>query len=172
MTGDNNEMPKTTDARRAMWDAIESFPALNPDGSSVFKRKFKHESGDGGTLQTIIQSGIGDLPSIEILPGRQDFKFQTQRMADFPYTLDVRLIHTRLYRLEQYAQDLIKAVWQQCPENSSVPFIKSATGYYPQSVAVSVPTLAKIGQHNQALKAWAITVTFQLQFQYDPFGST
>lgn len=163
---------KTTDARLAMWNAIEAYPSLNPGGTSVFKRKFKHETGEGGTLETIIQSGLGDMPSIEIMPGRQDFKWQTNRMADFPYTVDVRLIHTRLYRLEQYAQDIIKAVWQQAPAGSTIPFVKAATGYYPQQVSVSVPTLAKIGDRAQAVKAWAMTVTFQLQFQYDPFGST
>jgi hypothetical protein len=163
---------KTTDARIAMWNAIEACAALNPGGVSVFKRKFKHETGEGGTLETIIQSGLGDMPSIEIMPGSQTFKWQTQRMAEFPYNVDVRLIHTRLYRLEQYAQDIIKAVWQQAPPASAVPYIKSATGYNPQSVSVSVPTLAKIGDRTQAVKAWAMTLTFQLQFQYDPFGST
>ena len=163
---------KTTDARSAIWNAIEACPALNPDGKSVFKRKFKHETGEGGTLESIIQSGLGDMPSIEIVPGRQEFKWQTQRMADFPYSIDVRLIHTRLYRLEQYAQDIIKAAWQQTPPGSPVPFVKAATGYNPQSVSVSVPTLARIGDRTQAVKAWAMTVTFQLQFQYDPFGST
>jgi hypothetical protein len=163
-------MSNTTTARTAMWNAIEHYTPLNPDGQSVFKRKFKHETGEGGTLHTIIQSGIGDLPSIEITPGRQDFKWQTQRMAAFPYNVDVRLIGTRLYRLEQYAQDVIKAVWQQGP-GSGVPYVKAATGYHPQAVSVSVPTLARIGDRAQAIKAWAITVTFQLQFQYDPFGS-
>jgi hypothetical protein len=162
---------KSTDARIAMWNAIENFPALNPGGKSVFTRKFKHEDGEGGTLQTIIQSAIGDMPSIEIMPGKQDFKWRTQRMADFPYSVDVRLIHTRLYRLEQYAQDIIKAVFTQGP-GTGVPYVKSATGYNPQAVSVSVPTLARIGDRSQAVKAWAMTVTFQLQFQYDPFGST
>ena len=163
---------KTTDARTALWNAIEACPALNPGGESVFKRKFKHETGEGGTLQTIIGTAIGDMPSIEVMPGRQDFKWQTQRMADFPYNVDVRRVGTRLYRLEQYAQDIIKAAWQQAATEGGVPYVKVATGYHPQAVSVSVPTLAKIGDRAQAVKAWAMTVTFQLQFQYDPFGST
>ena len=163
---------KTTDARTAMWNAIETYSALNPGGASVFKRKFKHETGEGGTLQTIIQSGIGDLPSIEIMPGRNDFKWQTQRMADFPYNVDVRLIHTKLYLLEQYAQDIIKAAWQQGATDSGVSYVKAATGYHPQTVSASVPTLAKIGDRTLGTKAWAMTLTFALQFQYDPFGST
>jgi len=163
---------KTTDARTAMWNAIENYTALSPGSVFVFKRRFKHETGEGGTLQTIIQSGLGDMPSIEIVPGRQEFKWQTQRMADFPYNVDVRLIHTRLYLLEQYAQDIIKAVWQQAATPGGVPYVKAATGYYPQMVSVSVPTLAKIGDSTQGTKAWAMTLTFGLQFQYDPFGSS
>lgn len=155
-----------------MWNAIEAYPALNPGGTCVFKRKFKHETGDGGTLQTIISTALGEMPSIEIVPGRQEFKWQTQRMADFPYNVDVRLVGTRLYRLEQYAQDIIQAIWQQSPTPGGVPYVKAATGYHPQNVSVSVPTLAKIGDRSQAVKAWAMTLTFQLQFQYDPFGST
>ena len=164
-------MPKTTDARIALWNAIESYPALNPNGTSVFKRKFKHESGEGGTLQTIISTSLGDMPSIEILPGRQEFKWQTQRMADFPYNVDVRLVGSRLYRLEQFAQDIIKAAFQQ-GAGSGMSFIKAATGYNPQSVLVSVPTLARIGDRTQAVKAWAITISIGLQFQFDPFGIT
>lgn len=162
---------KTTDARTACWNAIEAYPSLNPGGVSVFKRKFKHETGEGGTLQTIIAAGIGDLPSIEIKPGSQQFDWQTQRMAEFPYNVEITLIHTCLWKIEQYAQDIVKALWQQSATLNGMPYVRAATGYSPQQVSISAPTLAKISDRNQSTKAWKMVLNFLLKFQYDPFGS-
>lgn len=159
---------KTTDARTAMWNAIEAYPSL----ANVWKRKFKHETGEGGTLETIISAGIGDMPSIEILPGSQEFDWQTQRMAEFPYNVTVILTHTRLWQLEQYAQDIVKALWSQAATPGGTPYVRAATGYSPQNVSVAAPVLGKTSDRTKGTKAWKIVITFQLKFQYDPFGST
>lgn len=161
---------KTTDARAAIWDAIENYAALNPSGASVFKRKIKHEGQTGG-LDSIIQSGLGDLPSIEIVPSTQDYQPQTNRMTEFPYNVEVRLLGLYLDKLETYAQDIVKAVYQQgAPATPTVSYVKAATGYHPQAVRVATPQIVPLGR-GKAPKAWGMVMTFSLKFQYDPFGS-
>lgn len=161
---------KTTDARAAIWDAIENYSALNPSGVCVFKRKIKHESATG-MLDSIIQSSLGDLPSIEIVPSQQDYQLLTNRMAEFPYNVEVRLLGLYLDKLETYAQDIVKAVYQQGSVlTPTVSYVKAATGYHPQSVRVATPQIVALGR-GKAPRAWGMVITFYLRFQYDPFGS-
>ena len=161
---------KTTDARLAVWAAINNWAALNPGGVSVFQRKITHAN-DVGTITSQLDAGLGDLVVVEVLPVRTTPVWQTHRMQDVPYGITIKLAGLKLATLEQIVEDTIRGVYQAAdPLTPTVSYVRAATGRLPQGYEVS---WAKDGLgEGKRIKAWVATIQLGLIFNTDPFGAT
>ena len=100
-------MPHLTDARRALWEAIDNWPSLN-----ILKRKFRME--DTGAMQVEElepEPTIGDLPAIAIVPTVSTSEWVQNQLQDFNYVVDIRIWtrHWSLLQGENIIQEIIDA---------------------------------------------------------------
>ncbi len=161
-----------TTARLAAWDAIDNWPALNPGGKSVFRRKIKHED-DPALIPANQPIGIGDLPSIELLPLAENPKWEVNRMQEVPYSLGINLNAKSLEQLEQLIEDTIKAIWQCGPVGTpGMSYVRTATGYLPLSAQTTMIRGPASKEKPGSPKSWGAMLTVLLRFNRDPLGRT
>ena len=163
-------MPSITNARNALWDAIDHWPDLRQDGRSVFKRMIRHDD-DEGLLMSAQDAALGDLPAIEIAPARLEPDWYLNRCMEFPFILDVKLLGLRLSVLE----DLVEKVWQACyqaapSESPTVSYVRAATGYYPSRLGPITTQVILLGRDRQT-RAWLFNLQIGLKFLGDPLGA-
>ena len=160
---------KTTDARLAVWSAINNWGPLNPAGVSVFKRKLTHAD-DVALLQNSMEAGLRDLVVIEVLPVRTAPVWQTHRMQDVPYSITVRIAGLKLAALEQIVEDTVRGLYQAADSQTpTISYIRAAMGRLPHGYEVSW-TKDGMGK-DKATKVWVATIQLGLVFTQDPFGA-
>ena len=164
-------MPKTTDARLAVWSVINNWSELNPGGISLFKRKLTHAD-DVGLLTSDITPGIGDMLAIEVLPMRTTPSWLTHRMQEAAYMLTVQIAGLKLPTMEATVEKLIRGLYQAAanPAAPATTYIKAATGYNPHSYEVTWQKTS-VGDNPSKTKCWLVQINLGLRFQIDPFGA-
>lgn len=162
---------KTTDARLAVWAAINNWSELNPGGASVFKRKLTHAD-DVGLLMSDIPPGVGDMLAIEVLPVRTTPSWLVHRMQEASYMLTVQIAGLKLPTLEATVEKLIRGLYQAAADSNAPAqtYIKVATGYNPHSYDVTWQK-STVGDGQHKTKCWLVQVNLGLRFAVDPFGA-
>jgi hypothetical protein len=156
-----------TDARLAIWSAINNWPDLNPLGVSVFARKVTHDD-DVALIPSNQTSGIGDLTAVEVFPVNENPDWQTHKMQHVPYTVVVRIVTTKLATIEDLIQKTIKGLYQS-GTTATVSYVKAATGYHPQSTRTTISRVS-LGEKARKIKVWQADIAVLLQFNRDPFA--
>lgn len=161
-----------TDARLSLWTAIDEWPDLADESTEtgrVFNATYRFD--DEMALLSEIVPSISDLPALVILPVSITPAWYTNEMQVWPLLLDVTLF-TQDWNLGQ-AEDLIErvcdAIYQAHPEESSVPYVKTATGYYPQRLGPITFTPTSVGSVSP-IKVIQTKLTLALRLQKDVFA--
>jgi len=134
-------MAKLTAARQAVWNAILNYaPLLDSNGNSVFRQQLRFEAEmpfmAGFDVDSIEASlGFGDLPAITITWGiiQTEWNRNTDQEWTFPANI---LFWTRDHSYtdpESYAESIIEAVHAQNSPETTVPYVKAATGHHPKN---------------------------------------
>lgn len=117
-------MAALTDARNAVWDAIDNAAAL----ADVFAQKFKLN--DEMFLWNRREPSISDLPAIMITPRQIDPQWVLNVAQEYPYLLVVTIWTADFYlpQAEDLAEKVWKAIYQTGP-SATVSYVQAATGY-------------------------------------------
>lgn len=154
-----------TTARQAVWTAINNWSALD----DVFATTSKLNLEDNAAQQVDIVAGASDLPVILVQPISLLPEWWTNRMQQWPYTLQILIFTTADVReAEQYAVDVLDAIYQYTAEGQTVPHVKLATGFHPKRVTLQ-SEMKNIGPEGAVL-ARQTTITLALRLTKDPFG--
>lgn len=132
-------MPILTETRQAVWQAIETWPAL----ADRFKRKYRFEDAPG-LLAGQPTPAAGDLPAIAIYPETAETKWVLSQSQDIRYPLRVDL-WTREWDVrlgEEIWEEIIRAMYQNLPISSGSA--RRVVGFSPLS-AKNVSLGAKTG---------------------------
>jgi hypothetical protein len=159
---------KFTDARNAVWAAIDNWAALNPGGRSVFNRKITHGT-NTANLENDVAPGLSDQIAIEIVPVNANPKWQTNRMQECSYFLGVKLVGQVLERLEQVVEDIWQGVYEAKAGGTELSYVRTATGYHPQSLGITW-TRTQSGNEQRKIRVWQATLSIGLRFNKDPLG--
>lgn len=154
--------------REACWNAINNDAALNPLDVSVFRLKLRFDD-DTETPADWLTS-IDDFPSIALVPLGMEMDWDSHRMQEWPYGVNIAIFTAvDLPQAEQLIYDTIRALWKACPDGSSVPYVKAATGYYPKDFGrVSFKRLG-VGT-NRGTQAQMVACPVFLHLQVDPLA--
>lgn len=101
-------MALLTDTRRAVWAAIDLWPAL-----SVIKRKYKFEDRPGRMGGEIPTPTAGDLPALSIWPAEAGSKWVLNQSQKATYALEFTL-WTKEWQLpeaELYWEEILKCLF-------------------------------------------------------------
>lgn len=167
-------MALLTNARRAIWSAIDNWPDLA--GAFNLKLRFDSVGADqddgalsGGMLTDTLEPSLSDLPAISVIPTTVDPSWWTHEMMTFLASYQV-VIWTRDWYLPD-AEDLIektwKAIWQAAASDSSAGYVKVATGYHPKRIGPIQWQMASVGR-DRSLRATRVQMTLGLRTQQDP----
>lgn len=153
-----------TDARNAVWDAIDNWPALQ----GIFEKKVRNE----GELEMLDLDQdipeITDLPVIAIWPPQDSarwFQFQNQ-LITIPLEIRVWTDGWNSATSEQVFWDLRDAIHQSHPDGVALPYIKAATCYQPKVLQWSFRKV-RLGK-NKSRNATKLTMIVTLQFKSNP----
>ena len=137
-----------TSMRQAAWNAIETWPALQ----GVFKRKWKFEDANS-ILPKEIMPSIGEMPAIAIYPAPSESPWVRNQDKEFRYVLNVEVwrAHWNLLDLESDCEEIAKALFQGHAGGTTVPFIKAATGQYPEVNSFNIERVL-LADENKAVK--------------------
>lgn len=169
---------RLTQARRAVWDAIDNWPGL----ANTFRQKFRFESGpqDGAVPEAAHRpdapSAHADLPAIAILPGAVTPRWASNLQQDHPYTLTIRYWTAGrcIDRSEALWDEIIKAVHRAKPgENLDIDtYLKQGTGYaIPAGYGPSRMTFVKLGR-DQKVDATMHEFSLVLRMKINPRTGT
>lgn len=97
-----------TDARRAVWGAVNIWPGL-----SIIKKRVKFEDAPGAVLGRDVIPTIGDMPQLEIFPAGVQTGWVLNQTHRIIYPLEFRLWtpNTQVLQAEHIWQESIKAVY-------------------------------------------------------------
>lgn len=157
-----------TDARNAVWSAIDNYASLN----GAFNQKFRYDK-EQSTWENI-EPSISDLSAIAIVPINMSPEWWTNRMQNWPYVLDVTL-WTKNWHLEpaeELIEKVILAMYRATPSGSSVPYIKKATGYHPTKHGPATFQASRLtdAKNGQGTKVIITRMQVSLRIHRDPFG--
>ncbi len=123
-------MPATVaDAMGALWDAIDNWPAL----SGAFTEKLRFD-GDNA-MQGDAEPSISDFPCLAIdlvSVGPKPFTTQLQQW-DVVFAVQIWTQDWNYDPALELIDKVIAAIHKCCPTGSTVPYIKTATGFYIDS---------------------------------------
>lgn len=160
--------PILTLARRSLWDAIDNFEDL--DG--VFRSKWKYENDIGHYFEKYDKAGMGDFPSIGIMPMSVQPDWVLNEMMEFSdaYTIDIRA--QKLTTCERLVELAWKAIYQAAPVASpTVSYVRAATGYLPKTLGPIQRTPIGMGP-NGLIRVWQFQLGIGLRLRQDPFAAT
>jgi hypothetical protein len=128
------DLARLTLARRALWDAIDNWPALNVGGRSPILRKFKFEDEGDGNVEDV--PSYEEMPAVSIWPQTVSIERNTNRqhLHNAPLTIHIWIPDWKLPRAEAMLEDIIDAVYRSGPDTVTAPlntYIKNATGQNP-----------------------------------------
>lgn len=160
-------MPILTDARNALWDAIENWPALQSGGSPIWKRSFKFDGDDSPE----INPNASQLPAIAIYPEPGFAKMVLNKVQEQNYKLIVMLF-TSTWNLsdpDTYWEEIVKAAWQS-DGGGGTPYIKLATGFHPKTEITVDQHRIKVDPEGKPTKATLTLIGLTLQVRFNPQG--
>lgn len=168
-------MPLLTVARESLWDAIDNWPELKrqPDdvGASIFNQLYRFD--DEMPLLDEIAPSLAELPALAIMPTSVTPAWYTNEMQTWPVLFDV-VLWTQDWSLpepEDLMEKVINAIYRataSSPPGNTVPYVKAATGYYPQRLGPISFARSRVGEE-QTLKVIVTTAVVTLRTQKDPF---
>lgn len=122
-----------TDARRSVWDAIHNWQRTDNGEPLVFNKEFTFDE-EMPNLEDITPS-LADLPALSVFPSGVQAEWQLNQLQYWPYTLDFALWTQDwvVVEPETLFEQIIRALWKAHPVESTVTYVKRATGYFPVS---------------------------------------
>lgn len=163
-------MALLTTARISLWTAIDNYGPLRPAGVHRIRQTYRFDKRMPSTIQEI-QPSISRLPALAIFPESVAPFWWTHEMQQWPvlYTLVLWTEHFDLEPAEELIELLIEAPHRACPADSTVPYVKAATGYYPLRVG---PILfSRDTATDKQVKAIRTQASLTLRTTKDPFAS-
>ncbi len=155
-------MPALTDARLAIWDAVENWAGLQSGGVSVFKRLYKFDGDDSPE----ISPHPDQLPAL--LVDRPDDGVSEEKNRIWEWNAGFKfLMWTTSWNLanpELYEIELIKALFQSAANGT--PYIVAATGFLPQNNFSIKHTRVKIDD----TKVIEMEMLFRLRVRFNALG--
>lgn len=151
-----------TDARNSLWDAVNNWPAL----TGQFKEKFRVD--DSSQSMSDITPSDGQMPTLVILGTGIKPDWETNEMQAW-HIVYALTIFTPLDQplAEQLVWEVIRAVWQSHAEDDPVPYVKRATGYWPEQTGQIQWKTGQVGT-SSGIDAIQATVFFTLRINVDP----
>jgi hypothetical protein len=135
----------------------------------VFEKTWRFD--DAMPLQDELTPSLSRLPALAIFPASVSPAWWTHELQQWPVLYDVVLWTPRwqLNLAEELIEQVIDAIYRSAPEHSTVPFVKQATGYYPQRLGPITFTRARVGPE-QSLKVIETRTHLTLRATKDPWG--
>lgn len=158
-----------TAARNSLWDAIDNYPGT----SGAFAQTIRFNKEESLVQEMGKPPSISDFPAIMIKPASCSPEWWTHEMANWPVVYDVH-IWTQDWALpegETLIEKVLEAFWRATPPDSTVTYVKQATGYYPYKLAPFRWAMVGDGSQYQP-RATEITATVALRLQKDPFQAS
>lgn len=156
-------MAMLTNARRAVWQAIDESPLL----VDSFVRKYKLD-GDDDLTDEVEPASHSVMPAIALMPTNADGNWLVNTMMRFGHNIEVR-IWTPRWHLDT-AEDLVERVWKSIYGAAAVgatsTFVEAATGSPAKSLGVTFE-LVRVGE-NRKVKAVLTRLRVQVRPQQDP----
>lgn len=143
-----------TDARNAVWDAIDNWPAL----SGAFRQKIRFEPSQAGKLMMPAKdepSGV-DFPAISVAPSAVNPVWLGNQVQFRPVSLSIQIWTSgwdSLPQNEQLWEDVVEAIYKAKPDGGGDTYIGSATAHGPYGfgnsrwVRVTFPNGQKAWSH-------------------------
>lgn len=147
-------MPAITDARQAVWNAIDNWPALN----GAFRRKVRFEPSQAGQqfMSPAVDSpALGDFPSISIAPSAIVPAWIGNQTQFHPLSLTIQILTSgwdSVPKSEELWSEVIQAVYHSRPTPEADTYIGTATGRGPYGFGNSRWTRT---QFQNGQKAWS-----------------
>lgn len=158
-------------AREACWDAIDNFPALNPLGSSVFRKKLRFDSDD--LTPADLLPAVTELPCICVVPFGMPTEWDTNRMMEWGLTLNLQIFTgLNLATSEQLVFDTLKAIYKAAPDGSSVSYVKNGTtgtGHHAKKIGQIRWSREQVGT-GSGITALLAQIQIALRLNVDPFA--
>jgi hypothetical protein len=163
-------MPILTTARESLWMAIDHWPELQTGSGSVFAQTYRFDD-ETPLLQELVPS-LSRLPALAIFPASVSPTWWTNEMQMWPVLYDVVLWTPRwnVATAEALIEKVIDAIYRAAPADSSVPYVKSATGYYPARLGPITFTRVDAGSADRPLKILETKTAITLRTNKDPFA--
>ncbi|CAB4177903.1 hypothetical protein UFOVP1004_37 [uncultured Caudovirales phage] len=146
-------MPAITQARQAVWDAIDNWPALQ----GAFRRKVRFEPSQSGQQfmsPAVDTPALGDFPSISISPSAIVPAWIGNQVQFHPLSLTVQILTAgwdSVPKSEELWTEVINAVYHAAPAGGDT-YIGTATGRGPYGFGNSRWTRT---QFPNGQKAWS-----------------
>jgi hypothetical protein len=163
-------MPLLTTARESLWTAIDNWPELQSNGSSVFHQTYRFDD-ETPLLQELIPS-LSRLPALAIFPASASPVWWTNEMQQWPALYDL-VLWTPCWNIataEDLIEKVINAIYRATPPESSVPYVKQATGYYPARLGPITFARVDAGAVDRPLKITETKASITLRTNKDPFA--
>lgn len=159
-----------TDARNALWDAIDNWPGLESESTTTgraFQQTFRFN--DDSDLGSAIQPALGDLPAVAILPVSSAPEWFTHELQQWPLLFEFRLwtADWSLPEAEALLEATIRAIYQ-AGEIPGVSYVKATTGYHPRQLGPLTFEFARAGDRGP--KVTLARFTLGLRVMMDPFA--
>lgn len=159
-------MAVLTDARNAVWQAIDNWPAL----LGVFKQSFRHE------VEMMLQEmepSISDFPCIAVTPAEVVPSWFTNQAQQWPYTLNVAIWTPDwiLAPAEQLIEDVVSAIYKASATVGGPTYIKAATGFHPERLGPMTLQPMKLNDSDDGdgTKAIRTSIAITLRINRNPF---
>lgn len=122
---------RQTDARNAVWTAINNWSALQFSGTSLFRRFYQFDGDD----QPELNPTKDELPAIAIWPDPSRGDMVLNKTTEHPYPLAI-MFWTATWKLdtaETYVEGILDALWQSIHPDQTVAEVKRVTGFWPMN---------------------------------------
>lgn len=164
-------MALLTTARRSLWTAIDNYAPLRQVGVPRLQQTYRFD--DQMPLQKTIQPSISRLPALAIFPQSVAPFWWTNEMQQWPvlYQFLLWTPHWSLPPAEELIELVIDAIYRATPADSTVPYVKAATGYYPLRVGPITFAKDEAGDGQAKVKAIRTEAAITLRTTKDPFAS-
>lgn len=164
-----------TTARRALWNALDAFPALKNSAddptATLFHQRFDFES-EAATFEAL-EPSISDFPCIMIAPASVNPLWYLNQMQNWQIIFQVTIwtADWTLPELENLIERTAEAFFQAVPDDgtgSTVPIVKGTVGFYPM-LGHFVISPANVGQERET-KATRVQMQLTLSNNKNPIG--
>ena len=167
-------MALLTTARNSLWDAIDHWPELQralPDETrSIFEKTYRFD--DEMPLLQELSPSLSRLPALAIFPATVTPAWYTHEMQHWPVLYDIVMWTPRwnVATAEDLVEKVLNALFRSSPEESSVSYVKAATGFYPLRVGPIAFSRVTGGSPDQPVKLIETRANVTLRTNKDPFA--